>query len=161
MSSEIFSSNPINISNNIGSTTRIPILYPHEYEVWALHFEDCVLGLEDNGYLLWEEITLGPFVHSKTKRIIKTQKDYKKLLNDMKYVPKDEKDKLISNIREIRFMRFTLQSEAFRLVSSYESAKEIGIGLKSFIPQTLILSIPLKHSYFQSLVSLKKAIRES
>ena len=54
--------NPINISNIIGSTTRITILYTQEYQFWALHFEDYVLGSEDNGYLIWEAITVGPFL---------------------------------------------------------------------------------------------------
>ena len=64
--------NSLNISSRIGSTTRIPILFPHEYEVWALHFEDYVLGSDDNGYLIWEAITLGPFVHIETKITMKT-----------------------------------------------------------------------------------------
>ena len=68
--------NPINISNSIGSTTRIPILYTQDYKVWVHHFEDYVIGSEDNGYLIWEAITLGPFVHSRTNRTIKSQKEY-------------------------------------------------------------------------------------
>ena len=51
--------NLINISNNIGSTTRVPILYTQDYEVWAHHFQDYVVGFEDNGYLIWEVITQG------------------------------------------------------------------------------------------------------
>ncbi|XP_023760202.1 uncharacterized protein LOC111908619 [Lactuca sativa] len=38
-----------NLSSSIGSTPRIPILFPQDYEVWVLHFEDYVLGLEDHG----------------------------------------------------------------------------------------------------------------
>lgn len=64
--------NSLNISSNIGSTKRIPILFHHDYEVWALHFEDYILGSGENGYLIWEAITLGPFVHTETKRKIKT-----------------------------------------------------------------------------------------
>ena len=66
MSQDDVQSNPINISNNIGSTTRVPILYTQDYEVWAHHFEDYVVGSDDNGYLIWEAITLGPFVHPGT-----------------------------------------------------------------------------------------------
>ena len=74
---------PINISNNIGSTTRVPILYTQDYEVWAHHFEDYVVGSEDNGYLIWEAITLGPFVHSGTNTTVKSQKEYNKLVADV------------------------------------------------------------------------------
>ena len=47
-----------NLSSNIGSTTRILILFHQDYEVWALHFEDYVQGLEDNGSLIWEAMTV-------------------------------------------------------------------------------------------------------
>ena len=76
MSHDDSQTNPINISNSIGSTTRILILYTHGYEVWALHFEDYVLDSEDNMYLIWVAITLGPFVHFGTSRTIKTHKEY-------------------------------------------------------------------------------------
>ena len=79
--------NLINISNSIGSTTRIPILYTQDYEVWTHHFEDYVIGSEDNGYLIWEAITVGPFANTGTKRIIKTQKEYNQLMVDVKDVP--------------------------------------------------------------------------
>ena len=82
MSHDDSQTNPINISNIIGSTTRIPILYTQDYEVWALHLEDYVIGSEDHGYLIWEAITLGPFVHSGTNTTVKTQHEYNKLVAD-------------------------------------------------------------------------------
>ena len=97
MSHDDSQTNPINISNNIGSTTRIPILYTQDYEVWAHHFEDYVVGSEDNGYLIWEAITLGPFVHSGTNTTVKSQKEYNKLVADVDKMPQDEKDKLLCN----------------------------------------------------------------
>ena len=117
--------NSINLSSSIGSTTRIPILFPKEYEVWAFHFEDYVLGLEDNKYLIWEAITVGPFVHNESKRVIKTQNDYDKLLLDIKDVSQDEKEKLISNVKALRIIRFALQADNFHLVSSCDTAKSI------------------------------------
>ena len=84
MSMDDSQSNPINISNNIGSTTRIPILYTQYYEVRTHHFEDNVIGSEDNGSFNWEAITVGPFAHSATSRIVKTQKEYNQLVNDVK-----------------------------------------------------------------------------
>ncbi|KAL7589973.1 hypothetical protein Lser_V15G41428 [Lactuca serriola] len=118
-------SNPINISNNIGSTTKIPILYTQDYEVWAHHFEDYVIGSEDNGYLIWEAIVSGPFSHSGTSKVIKTQKEYNDLLKDVKDVAQDEKEKFQCNIKALRLIRFAFQSDTFRLVSSCSTTKEI------------------------------------
>ena len=75
MSHDDSQANPINISNNIGSTTRVPILYTQDYEVWAHHFEDYVIGSEDNGYLIWEAITIGPFIHSGTNRTVRLKRN--------------------------------------------------------------------------------------
>ncbi|KAL7586974.1 hypothetical protein Lser_V15G40724 [Lactuca serriola] len=142
-------SNPINISNSIGSTTKVPILYTHNYEVWAHHFEDYVIGSEDNGYLIWEAIISGPFSHSATSRIIKTQKEYNDLLKDVKDIAQDEKDKFQCNIKALRLIRFALQSDTFRLVSSCTTAKEIWDRLRELYStdedlehsiQTLLLS---------------------
>ncbi|KAL7610003.1 hypothetical protein Lser_V15G12622 [Lactuca serriola] len=142
-------SNPINISNSIGSTTKIPILYTQDYEVWAHHFEDYVIGSEDNGYLIWEAIVSGPFSHSGTSRIIKTQKEYNDLLKDVKDVAQDEKEKFHCNIKALRLIRFALQSDMFRLVSSCSTAKEIWDQLRELYStdedlehsiQTLLLS---------------------
>lgn len=63
--------NSINLSSGIRSTTRIPILFSNDYEVWALHFEDYVLGLEDHSSLIWDAITKEMFAHSGTKRLSK------------------------------------------------------------------------------------------
>lgn len=43
-----------NLHGSIGSTNRIPI--PEDYEVWALHFEDYVLGIETHGSSIWKVI---------------------------------------------------------------------------------------------------------
>ena len=149
MSHDDTHTNPINISNNIGSTTRVPILYTQDYEVWAHHFEDYVVGSEDNGYLIWEAIILGPFVHSETNTIVKTQKDYNKLVTDVQKMPQDEKDKILCNVKAMRMIRFALQSDTFRLVGSCTTAKEIWDRLKELYStdedlehsiQTLLLS---------------------
>ncbi|KAL7600855.1 hypothetical protein Lser_V15G25093 [Lactuca serriola] len=149
MSHEDSQTNPINISNSIGSTTRIPILYTQDYEAWAHHFEDYVVGSEDNGYLIWEAIILGPFVHSGTNTTVKTQKEYNKLVVDEHKMPQDEIDKLLCNVKAIRMIRFSLQSDTFRLVSSCTTAKEIWDRLKELYStdedlehsiQTLLLS---------------------
>lgn len=141
--------NSINLSSSIGSTTRIQIVFPSEYEVWALHFEYYVLGLEDNGYLIWKAIIIGPFVHTESKRVIRTQNDYNKLLFDIKDVPQDEKEKLISNVKALRIIRFALKADTFHLVSSCDTTKAIWDRLKELhstdadlehSTQTLLLS---------------------
>ena len=89
------------------------------------HFEDYVISSKDNGYLIWEVITVGPFAHSGTNRVIKTQKEYNQLMVDVKDVPQDEKDKFVCNIKALRMIRFTLKADTFRLVSSCTTKKEV------------------------------------
>ena len=117
--------NSLNISSNIGSTTRIRILFPHDYEDWALDFDDYVLGSEDSGYLIWEAITVGPFCHTKTKRTIKNQKEYNQMLLDMKDVRQDQKEKIINNVKAMRIIIFSLWVDTFCLVSSCDTTKNI------------------------------------
>ena len=117
--------NSINLLSSIVSTTRIPILFPSDYEVWALNFGDYVLGLEDNGSLIWDVITKEAFAHTGTKRVIKTQAEYNTLLLDVENIAQEEKDNLISDVKDMRIIRFALPTDMFHLVSSCETAKEI------------------------------------
>ncbi|XP_023761709.1 cyprosin [Lactuca sativa] len=77
-----------------------------------------------------EAITVGPSAHSGTNRIMKTKKEYNQLMVDVKDVPQDEKDKFVCNIKALRMIRFSLQSDTFRLVSSCTTAKEVWDRLK-------------------------------
>ena len=70
-------------------------------------------------------------------------------MNDVKDIPQDEKEKFQCNIKALRMIRFALQSDTFRLVSSYATAKEIWDRLKELYSndedlehciQTLLLS---------------------
>ena len=76
-----------NLYSNIGSTTRIPILFPRDYEVWALHFEDYVLGIEEHGATIWQAMTQETFSHTCTRRLIKTLSDYNALILEYKNTP--------------------------------------------------------------------------
>ena len=87
-----------------------------------------MVGPEENSYLIWEAITLGSFVHSGRSTTVKTQKEYNKLVADEQKMPQDEKDKLLCNVKAMRMIRCALQSDMFRLVSSFKTAKEYGIG---------------------------------
>ena len=49
-----------NLPNSIGSSTRVPTLFPEDYEVWALHMEDYLQVLVD-GYQIWKSVILGPY----------------------------------------------------------------------------------------------------
>ena len=73
---------------------------------------------------------MGPFVHSGMSKIIMTQKEYNQLMIDVEMVPQDEKDKLMSNIKAMRMIRFALQSDTFRLVSTCTTTKQIWDRLK-------------------------------
>ena len=61
---------------------------------------------------------------------MKTQKEYNKLIADQDKIPQDEKDKLLCNVKALRIIRFTLQANTFRLVSSCTTSKEIWDRLK-------------------------------
>ena len=89
------------------------------------------------------------FVHTETKRTIKTQKEYNQLRLDVKDVRQDEKDKLLNNFKAMRIIRFILQADKFCLVSSCDVAKAIWDRLRELYstnadlahsPQTLLLS---------------------
>lgn len=97
----------IKLSNGIGSTTRIRILFPHDYEGWALHFKDYVLVIKDNGKLICDTITKETFSHAGTKKIIKIQAEYTELLLEVDDIPNEEKDKIISNVKVIRIIWFS------------------------------------------------------
>ena len=51
-------------------------------------------------------------------------------MNDVEYIPQDEKEKFQCNIKALRMIRFVLQLDTFHLVSSYATAKEIWDRLK-------------------------------
>ncbi|XP_052626862.1 uncharacterized protein LOC128133449 [Lactuca sativa] len=130
-----------NLSSSIGSTIRIPILFPNDYEVWALHFEDYVLGLEDYGSTIWHAITQETYKHMDTKMQIKTLVEHT--------VPQDEKDKLMSNIKAMRIIRIALPQDIFCLVSACETAKAIWDRLKELYSS----DADLEHSVQTMLLS--------
>lgn len=80
--------------------------------------------------MIWEAIIVGLFAHSSTSKIVKNQKEYNQLVNDVKDITQDEKEKFQCNIKALRMIRFSLQSDMFRLVSSCATAKEIWDRLK-------------------------------
>ena len=83
-----------------------------------MHFEDYVLGLEEHGSIIWHAMTQETFSHRETRKVIKTQAEYNGLLVEHTNIPKDEKDKLQSNIKALGIIRFSLPLDTFRLVST-------------------------------------------
>lgn len=114
-----------NLSSSIGSTNRIPILFPNDYEVWALHFEDYVIRIEDAGSSIWHSITEGTYEHTETKKVVKTLGDYNKIIADYENITADEKIKFRSYVKAMRIIRFALQPDTILLVNSYDIAKGI------------------------------------
>nr|KAJ0224580.1 hypothetical protein LSAT_V11C100011640 [Lactuca sativa] len=138
-----------NLSSSIGSTTKIPILFPEDYEAWALHFEDYVLGIIEHGSTIWQTITQETFTYLVTIQAIKTLADYNALIIKHNNVPNDEKNKLMCNIKAMRIIQFALPPYTFRLDSACDTAKGIWDRLKDLYScdadlehtmQTLLLS---------------------
>lgn len=86
-----------NLRNRIGSTTRIPILFPKDYEVWIQHFEYYIYRIEAHGSSIWNAIMKESYKYSKTKEVFKTQEELDNIIVDNKDIPKDEKDGLQKN----------------------------------------------------------------
>lgn len=70
-------------------------------------------------------------------------------MSDDTQVTSDEKDKLMSNLKTLRIIRFPLPPETFCLVNSYRTAKEIWEGLK----ELYFGDVNLTHSVQTSLLS--------
>ena len=71
-----------NLANSIGSSSKVPTLFPEDYEIWSLHMEDYLLGLE-NGYLIWKSVSGGthsfPLNDESANITIHTNEDYEDL----------------------------------------------------------------------------------
>ena len=64
------------------------------------------------------------------KKRNQTQAGYNKLLLNVKDISQDDKDRLISNIKAMRIIRFALPPDTFRLVSSCDTTKAIWDRIK-------------------------------
>ena len=62
------------ISSSIRSTTMILILFQQDYEVFSLHFEDYVLGIEEHGTTIWQAMTHETSAHTAIKKVIKMKR---------------------------------------------------------------------------------------
>ena len=69
-------------------------------------------------------------MHMDTRKEIKTLAKYNTLIIEHTNVPRDEKDRLLCNIKEMRIIRFSLPPDTFRLVSACNTTKGIRDRLK-------------------------------
>lgn len=113
-----------NLPSGIRSNTYIPILFPEDFEVWAMYFEDYITGIEDHGLHMWETIMKGPHACSKTNMFVYNQSDYSNIVakHDL---TQDEKDMLRNDLRAKRDLQFALTPNTLRLISSLNTAKHI------------------------------------
>lgn len=91
-----------NLPSSIGSTSRIPILVIEDYEVWALHFENYILGIEEHGSTIWHAMTTETYKYSLTKKEVKTKKDYDEIIADNP--ANDKKIKLMCTLKAMRII---------------------------------------------------------
>ena len=94
-------------------------------------------------------MTQETFSHTATRKVIKSQADYNALLVEHANVPHEENEKLLSNIKAMRIIRFALPPDTFRLVSTCNTSKEIWDRLKELYSK----DADLEHSLQTTLLS--------
>lgn len=118
-----------NLANSIGSSSKVPTLFPDDYEIWALHMEDYLLVLK-NGYLIWKSVSKGP--HSfppndeSANITIHTNEQYETLkATHGVIISKENKERIEIDLKAKRELRFALPPHVFRLVRNCESANDL------------------------------------
>jgi hypothetical protein len=113
-----------NLANSIGSSSKVPTLFPEDYKIWTLHMEDYLLGLE-NGYLIWKSVSRGP--HSfppndeSANITINTNEEYEDWKTKIT-ISKENREKVEIDLKAKRELRFALPPHVFRLVRNCETA---------------------------------------
>ena len=121
-----------NLANSIGSSSKVPTLFPDDYELWALHMEDYLQGLE-NGYLIWKSVSKGP--HSfppndeSANITIHTNEEYEDWKSKVT-ISKENREKIEIDLKAKRELRFALPPHVFRLVRNCNSANDLWEKLK-------------------------------
>lgn len=130
MSKEDSHSTSFNLPSSIGSTTRILILIPNDYEVWVYTLWTMILALKHmlqvSGMLYQRNIT----GIRRQNKFSKLQRRLDEIVAHDKELHSDEKHKLIKNLKASRILMFSLPTDIFCFVSSYETAKENWVKFK-------------------------------
>ncbi|KAL4578457.1 hypothetical protein LXL04_014580 [Taraxacum kok-saghyz] len=112
-----------NLANSIGSSSKVPTLFPDDYEIWTLHMEDYLLGLE-NGYLIWKSVSKGPHSfppNDEAQNItINTNEEYEEWKTKIT-ISKEDREKIEIDLKAKRELRFALPPHVFRLVRNCET----------------------------------------
>lgn len=114
----------------IGSNSIFPTLFPDDYEVWVLHIEDYVAGIDKIGSHVCRSMIVGPHLFSKMKMAVTSIVEYKALLDKYSDMKLEEKERVRYVLKEKREICFALAPSTFRLVSSFETTFEIWEQLK-------------------------------
>lgn len=112
------SSSGVNMLSNIGSNTRIPILFPKHYEVWAMHFEVYITRIEEHNPYMWESIMNGPHQYFKTKTFVYSKSDLSDILGNHE-LTQDEKYMLCNDLQAKRDLRLICCYSKFFYIDSF------------------------------------------
>ena len=120
-----------NLASSIGSNSRAPTLFPEEYDAWVIHMEDYITGLEKVGIDVWSLIVDGPY-KSKTycPTGITTVKELKLIKERHADLPSDVKERMETDLRAKRELRFGLTPSSLRLIEPCKTANEIWLKLQ-------------------------------
>ena len=131
-SSKMDNQSLFNLASSIGSSSRVPTLFPEDYEVWALHMEDYLQGLE-NGYQIWKSVITGPHSfapdYESDNITINSSEDYE-ILKASRTISKENKERIEIDLKAKRELRFALTPNVFRLVRNCKSANDLLKKLK-------------------------------
>lgn len=72
MSKEDIHAISFDLSSTIGSSTRISILFPDDYEFMVSRFEDYISGTKKHGPYIWKSIITRPHKCTKRKEYVLT-----------------------------------------------------------------------------------------
>ena len=108
-----------NLANSIGSSSKVPTLFPDDYEIWALHMEDYLLGLE-NGYMIWKSVSKGPHKFPLTDESENISVHINEQYENLKSTPgvtisKENRERIEIDLKAKRELRFALTPNVFRL----------------------------------------------
>ena len=115
-SSKMDNQSLFNLANSIGSNSKVPTLFLEDYEIWALHMEDYLQGLE-NDYQIWKSVIVGPHSFTpdtETEKVITihSSEEYENL-KLTRTVSKENKARIKIDLKAKRELRFSLIPNVF------------------------------------------------